>query len=129
MTRAKWLAGLATLALAGTSSGVALATGTNGAAPKAPSVGLTRVMVTLLSRPVKFPHRFAVVVDGHAAKLLTLDWWFVSGVCRRTERAEASMGPNVIKHTHRLVEGNFAEKRDFATTKCSELPLATLPTK
>ena len=114
MTRAKWLAGLATLVLAGTSSGVALATGTNGAAPKAPTVGVTRVKVALLSRPVKFPHRFAVVVEGHAAKPLTLDWWFVSKGCARTEREEEGTVP--IKHSHRLVDGNFAEKRDLSTT-------------
>lgn len=116
MTRVKWLAGLATLALAGTSSGVAPATGTSGAAPKAPTVGVTRVKVTLVppTHVVKFPHRFAVVVDGHAAKVLTLDWWFVRNGCARTEREEEGTVP--IKHSHGLVDGNFAEKRVLSTT-------------
>jgi hypothetical protein len=119
VTRAKWLAGLATLALAGTSSGVALATGPNGAAPKAhPTVGFTSVNVTLLPHVVKSPHRFAVQVHGHAAKLLTLDWWLVGHrPCLRTAREEANVPPNYLKHHfHRQVAGNFAEERHFSTT-------------
>jgi hypothetical protein len=111
------MAGLATLALAGPSSGAALASGRDNAAAKAhPSISFTLVKITVPDL-VKYPHQFTVRVHGHAAKPLTLNWWLVAQLpCRPTEQEEANVRLGRLKyHFRSTVHGKFDEERRFST--------------
>jgi hypothetical protein len=97
--RAKWIGGLAALALAA-SGGVALAGG----------VAFTSVTLTLPSRQVPVGASYSIGVHGYAAQQLTLDVFLTAQACKGNAEAEANLpsGRYGTERTiHQTVAGTF----------------------
>jgi len=93
ITRAKWVAALGTLALAGGSSGVALA------AIEHPGLGQYIVRISVTPKVVRGHGHAHITVEGHAAKPVDLAVYAASDrTCSATAEGEA---------THKTDPGHF----------------------
>jgi hypothetical protein len=125
LTRAKWIAGLATLGVVGASSGAAL------------GVGFVHVKVSVPAKPVPLDRGFPLGVKGHSSKPAELAMFVSTHPCKATAEAETVLfkEKKATRPVHHKVHGDFnkpfmysvnSKGKHYACAYLYEVPQTTL---
>lgn len=104
LSRAKWIAGLATLGLVGASSGAAL------------GVGFVHVKVTVPKTPVPLDRGFPLSVEGHSSKPAELAMFVSTHACKANAEAETVLfkEKKATRPVNHRVHGEFKQSFNYS---------------